>query len=104
MAPALVQSLDPDSLKAMRPPVSILLGDADKVAPPATNGQVVAALIAGAKLTTLPHVGHYDFLAECTSAGNATIPVCPTEAPRAATHKAAIDEAVRFFDAALGAK
>jgi predicted dienelactone hydrolase len=102
MAPALVQSLDPDSLKAMRPPVRILLGDADKVAPPATNGQVAAALIPGAKLTALPHVGHYDFLAECTPAGNATIPVCPTEVPRAATHKMAIDEAVAFFDATLG--
>jgi predicted dienelactone hydrolase len=102
MAPALVQSLDPDSLKAMRPPVRILLGDADKVAPPATNGQVAAALIPGAKLMALPHVGHYDFLAECTPAGNATIPVCPTEVPRAATHKMAIDEAVAFFDATLG--
>jgi predicted dienelactone hydrolase len=102
MAPALVQSLDPDSLKAMRPPVRILLGDADKVAPPATNGQVAAALIPGAKLTALPHVGHYDFLAECTPAGNATIPVCPTEVPRAATQKAAIDEAAAFFDATLG--
>jgi predicted dienelactone hydrolase len=104
MAPALVQSLDPDSLKAMRPPVMILLGDADKVAPPATNGQVAAALIPGAKLTALPHVGHYDFLAECTPAGNATIPVCPTEVPRAATHKTAIDDALAFFDATLGAK
>jgi predicted dienelactone hydrolase len=104
MAPALVQSLDPDSLKAMRPPVRIVLGDADKVAPPATNGDVAAALIPGAKLTTLPRVGHYDFLAECTPAGNATIPVCPTEVPRAATHETAIDEAMALFDATLGAK
>src|ERR1700728_5266212 len=49
----------------------ILLGDADKVAPPATNGEVAAALIPGAKLTTMQHVGHYDFLAECTPAGDA---------------------------------
>jgi predicted dienelactone hydrolase len=103
MAPALVQSLDPDSLKAMRHPVRILLGEADKVAPPATNGEVAAALIPGAKLTALPHVGHYDFLAECTPAGNATIPVCPTDVPRAATHEVAIDEALAFFDATLGA-
>jgi predicted dienelactone hydrolase len=104
MAPAIVQSLDPDSLKGMRPPVRILLGDADKVAPPATNGQVAAALIPRAKLTALPHVGHYDFLAECTPAGDATVPVCPTEAPRAATHKIAVDEALAFFDATLGGK
>jgi predicted dienelactone hydrolase len=104
MAPALVQSLDPDSLKGMRPPVRILLGDADKVAPPATNGEVAAALIPGAKLTTLPHVGHYDFLAECTPAGNAAIPVCPTEVPRAETHKTAIDDALAFFDTTLVGK
>jgi predicted dienelactone hydrolase len=60
MAPGIVQSLDPESLKGMRAPVRILLGDADKVAPPATNGKVAAALIPGAKLMVLPHVGHYN--------------------------------------------
>jgi predicted dienelactone hydrolase len=104
MAPGIVQSLDPESLKGMRVPVRILLGDADKVAPPATNGEVAAALIPGAKLTALPHVGHYDFLAECTPAGDAIVPVCPTEVPRGATHKTAIDEALAFFDATLGAQ
>ncbi len=104
MAPAIVQSLDPESLKGFRTPLRILLGDADKVAPPATNGEVAAALIPGAKLTALPYVGHYDFIAECTPAGDAVVPVCPTEVPRAATHKTAIDEALTFFDATLGAK
>jgi predicted dienelactone hydrolase len=102
MAPAIVQSLDPQSLKTMPAPVAILLGDADKVAPPETNGEVAAALIPGAKLTVLPRVGHYDFLAECTSAGDAVVPVCPTDVPRAATHKAAIDGALALFGATLG--
>ena len=102
MAPGIVQSLDPDSLKRIRLPVAILLGDADKVAPPATNGEVAAALIPGAKLTVLPRVGHYDFLAECTPAGDAAVPVCPTEVPRATTHKAAIDSALALFGATLG--
>jgi hypothetical protein len=78
------------------------LGDADKVAPPATNGEVAAALIPKAKLTVLPHVAHYDFLSECTPAGDAVIPVCPTEVPRAATLKAAIDGALALFGDALG--
>jgi predicted dienelactone hydrolase len=104
MAPGIVQSLDPESLKRVRLPVAILLGDADKVAPPATNGEVAEALIPGARLTVLPYVGHYDFLAECTPAGDVTVPVCPTEVPRTATHKTAIDEALAFFDATLGAK
>jgi predicted dienelactone hydrolase len=102
MAPAIVQSLDPQSLKTMPAPVAILLGDADKVAPPATNGEVAAALIPGAKLTVLPRVGHYDFLSEYTPAGDAVVPVCSTEVPRAATHKAAIDSALALFGATLG--
>ena len=102
MAPGIVQSLDPESLKSMRAPVRILLGDADKVAPPATNGEVAAALIPGAKLTVLPRVGHYDFLAECTPAGDAAVPVCPTDVPRAATHKVTIDGALALFGATLG--
>ena len=101
MAPAIVQSLDPDSLKRMGLPVRILLGDADGVAPPGTNGEVAAALIPRAKLTELPHVGHYDFLAECTPAGNAAVPICLTSVPRAMTHETAIDEALTFFDTTL---
>jgi predicted dienelactone hydrolase len=102
MAPALVQSLDAGSLKRMNLPVSIILGDADRVAPPATNGEVAAAAIQGAKLRILPGVGHYDFLAECTPAGDTALDICPTRNPRAPTHKAATDDATTFFDAALG--
>jgi predicted dienelactone hydrolase len=102
MAPGIVQSLDPESLKGLRTPVAIVLGDADKVAPPATNGEVAAALIPGAKLTVLPRVGHYDFLAECTPAGDAAVPVCPTDVPRAATHKVTIDGTLALFGATLG--
>jgi predicted dienelactone hydrolase len=102
MAPGIVPGLDPESLKRMRLPVAIVLGDADKVAPPATNGEVAAALIPGAKLTVLPRVGHYDFLAECTPAGDSVVPVCPTDVPRAGTHKAAIDDALALFGATLG--
>ena len=86
----------------MTVPVSIILGDADPVAPPATNGEVAAAAIPGAQIKILPGVGHYDFLPECTSAGDATVPVCPTKIPRAATHKAAIDDALAFFGKTLG--
>jgi pimeloyl-ACP methyl ester carboxylesterase len=69
MAPALVQMLDPTSLVGMRTPVRIMLGDADEVAPPATNGLVAAKAIPGAELLRLPGVGHYDFLANCTDSG-----------------------------------
>ena len=53
MAPALVQALDPASLARMHTAVFIMLGDADTVAPPSTNGLVAANLIPGAQLTQL---------------------------------------------------
>jgi len=38
MAPAIVRALPPDGLRRMHVPVAIILGDADTVAPPDTNG------------------------------------------------------------------
>ena len=58
MAPALVQALDPASLERMHTPVEIILGDADPVAPPGTNGLVAARMIPRASLIRLPGVGH----------------------------------------------
>lgn len=102
MAPAIVQSFDPISLNRIAVPVKIILGDSDSVAPPATNGEVAAGLIPGAQIEELPAVGHYDFLAECTSDGNAAISFCPTKVPRAETHRAVIRSALAFFHRNLG--
>jgi predicted dienelactone hydrolase len=101
MAPALVQMLDPSSLGEVRVPVRIMLGDEDKVAPPATNGLVAARTIPGAQLLELPGVGHYDFLANCTDAGRATVPQCKISAPQAETHRQAIESATEFFGKVL---
>jgi pimeloyl-ACP methyl ester carboxylesterase len=92
-----MRSRTPESLRAIAPPVAIILGDADPVAPPRTNGLVAARLTPHAELTVLPGVGHYDFLGLCTPAANATIPVCTARLPQAAAHAAAIDLARQFF-------
>ncbi len=97
MAPALVQALDPASLAAMRIPVRIMLGDADTVAPPATNGLVAAKAIPGTELEQLPGVGHYDFLATCTEAGQAVVPQCKIRVPQADTHRRASTAAEDLF-------
>jgi predicted dienelactone hydrolase len=98
MAPALVQALDPASLVQMRAPIAIMLGDADTVAPPATNGLVAAKLIPGVELHQLPGVEHYDFLSPCTEAGRAVVPQCDViHAPQAETHNLAIAAARDFF-------
>ncbi len=103
MAPGLVQALDPDSLAGMHVPVHIMLGDADTVAPPATNGIVAAQAIPSAELERLPGVGHYDFLSACTAAGMLAVPQCKFEAPQAETHRRAIAAAQAFFARNLAA-
>jgi predicted dienelactone hydrolase len=102
MAPAIVQALDPASLKADKTPVAIILGEADAVAPAGTNGAIAAQQLPRVELRTLPGVGHYDFLATCTRAGVAVVPVCADKLPREPTHQAAIAMARAFFASTLG--
>jgi predicted dienelactone hydrolase len=101
MAPALVQALDPASLAALRMPVTVMLGDSDRVAPPASNGLVVARTVPGAALIELHGVGHYDFLATCTPAGRRVVPECDATVPQDVTHLRAIQAATKLFASAL---
>jgi predicted dienelactone hydrolase len=102
IAPAIVQALTPDSLKAVKVPVMIFLGASDPVAPPDTNGRVAAKAIPHARLKELPGVKHYDFLATCTDAGRAAVEICRDERPQDPTHDAAIEAALDFFGKTLG--
>jgi predicted dienelactone hydrolase len=105
MAPAIVQAFDPASLQAMTTPVAIILGGADPVAPPHTNGGVAARAIPRAQMKTLQNVGHYDFLSTCTPAAMAReVPLCRNLAvPQGPTHFAALEMALNFFANTLGA-
>jgi predicted dienelactone hydrolase len=104
IAPAIVQALPPRGLARIKAPVAIILGDADPVAPPDTNGLVAAKAIPHAELRVLPGVGHYDFLGACTPAGAAVVPLCAViKVPQDPTHQAAIDMALDFFKRTLGA-
>jgi predicted dienelactone hydrolase len=86
----------------MKVPVAIILGDADPVAPPETNGLVAAKAIPHAELKVLPGVGHYDFLSTCTPAGVAAVPLCTAKVPQDQSHQAAVDMALAFFGRTLG--
>jgi predicted dienelactone hydrolase len=101
LAPAYVQSLDPNSLVSVRVPVSIMLGDADTVVPAATGASVAAAAIPNAKLDLLPGVTHYDWVAECTDAGRDASPVCKEARHQAEAHSRAIEAAGKLFGQAL---
>lgn len=102
MAPALVQALDPASLARLATPVHVVLGDADTIAPPTTNGLVAGAAIPKAEVERLPGVGHYDFLASCTDAGRAVIPQCKAAVAQTEAHRRAIAAAEAFFGQYLG--
>jgi predicted dienelactone hydrolase len=97
MAPALVQALEPESLKAMHRAVDIVAGDADIVAPPDTNANVAAREIPGAQLQMVPKAGHYAFLASCTPFGAANVPVCTQAGSQDDAHRIAIEQAKALF-------
>ncbi len=102
MAPGIIEAFDPEGLKNVQQPVSILLGKADDVAQPATNGELAAKLLPHASIHELDKVGHYDFLATCTQAGREQLgPLCKHAVAQDKTHAAAIKQASDFFAANL---
>ena len=103
IAPAFVQALDPASLAAIGAPVAIVLGQADAVAQPNSNGGAAARAIPRAQLTVLPGVSHYDFIAACSPEGRATLTICQSALPRGPTHVRTLEAALAFFRRTLGA-
>ena len=65
IAPAVIQGIRFDSLRASGSRWRSRLATRDTVAPPETNGELAATLIPGATIDVLPGVRHYDFLPEC---------------------------------------
>jgi predicted dienelactone hydrolase len=104
MAPAIAQTFVPDSLKSIRVPVEIVVGEADAMAPPTTNARYLAGATNG-KVTVLPGgVAHYTFLASCTDHGRRDLPgLCfdPPGVDRKAVHERVASLAASFFDRSL---
>ena len=69
IAPAVAFTMTEDSLRSIRLPLQMAVGDADRVAPAKDNAAYVRNEVRGAKLTLLPHVDHYTFLDTCTAEG-----------------------------------
>ena len=108
IAPAIGRAFSPESLKQISVPVAIVVGNADDQAPAATNAQVFASNIPGAKLTVLPDgVGHYTFLDVGTDAGKKKLPQLFVDNPgvdRQAVHDQVAKMAADFFDKELAPK
>lgn len=101
IAPALGSGFTKEGLGKVKIPVRIVIGQADKITPLATNAQRYANLIKGAKLRVLPgEIGHYTFLAECTPRGKAVIDICRDAEgiERAQVHRQVAQLAFEFFE------
>jgi predicted dienelactone hydrolase len=104
IAPALGFTLTEDSLRAIRMPVEMVVGEADTIAPAPDNAQLIRSDIRGARVVLLPHVGHYTFLDTCTADGKKMFDRYCTDEPgvdRNAVHEKVAAEAVTFFKHSL---
>jgi predicted dienelactone hydrolase len=107
IAPGLGSALTEESLRAIREPVEIVVGDDDQLAPAKDNGGLVRSQIRGAKITLLPHVRHYTFLDTCTAAAKEKLgQMCEDAAgvDRDAVHERVAQMAVGFFAKELKVK
>ena len=103
IAPALGSGLTQGSLRRMKVPVGIVVGDADVTTPMATNAARIARLVPAARYTMLPAVSHYTFLDACSARGVEVLDLC-RDAPsvdRAAIHRRVGEMVLDFFRRAL---
>lgn len=101
IAPALGGGFTEAGLNKIAIPVHIVIGQADKVTPLASNAQRYSNLIKASRLTVLPgEIGHYTFLAECTAHGKAVLDICRDgeSINRAAVHRQVAQLAFEFFE------
>ncbi len=103
MAPAIVQMLSDESLSEIDAPLLILAGQADGVAPVATNAQRLADAAQNAEMKIYPDAGHYIFLNACTSRGKRFVPVCKDAkgVDRVTIHEDAAAQIEKFLDSFL---
>jgi predicted dienelactone hydrolase len=107
MAPALGFTQTAESLRRIRLPVEMVVGDEDTIAPAKDNAGYVRSEVRGARLTVLPHVRHYTFLDTCTTDGKQKLgQICEDdkEIDRDAVHAQVAGMAAGFFERALKIK
>ena len=91
------QTLTPASLRRIAAPVVVIGGERDATVPIAHQAGYAAGLIPHARLVRVPTAAHYSFIATCTDAGRAQIPVCRLALDQPTAHRVAIAEALALF-------
>ncbi len=96
-----VQMLDPDSLKRIRVPTTLLVGDLDPFVPARDEADVAARLVQGARRVIVQGAAHYSFVGTCTPAGQEVLGLCGMAPAQAHAHAVALEEALALFDSTL---
>jgi predicted dienelactone hydrolase len=107
IAPALGFVMTEDSLREIHMPVEMVVGDEDRIAPARDNAEYIRQEVHGARLTTLPHVGHYTFLDTCTAEGKKKVERYCEDGDgvdRGAVHARVAGMAAVFFERSLRGK
>ncbi len=105
IAPAVLQIFTPESLAAIKLPVSITVGSQDKTTPANTNAKWLHEKISGSLYKEIHNAGHYTFLAECGTGGKKILPhLCDDHQSidRGSIHQQVSSDAVTFFDQVFG--
>lgn len=101
ISPAIEEVLTPDSLKAIRMPIEVVVGNADPIAPAKFNGDYLRSRVRGLREVILPGgVAHYTFLDSCTELGKEKLGVYCADEPgvdRDKVHAQVAGMAVEFF-------
>ncbi|ASV87509.1 chlorophyllase enzyme family protein [Ochrobactrum quorumnocens] len=95
----------PDSLKAVKAPTLIYVGDRDEELSSKENAVVLASELPKAQLQIIEQAGHFTFLAPCSTELAEAAPVLCTDNPgldRTALHERINIEIAAFFDKTLG--
>ncbi len=105
IAPAVLQVFTPESLAAIKLPISITIGSHDTTTPADTNAKWLHEQISGSRYKEIQNAGHYTFLSECGSGGKKILPDLCTDhqsVDRRSIHQQVSLDAVKFFDQVFG--
>ena len=102
MAPAPVVAIEPESLRNIKIPVTLIVGSEDAIATPDVGAALGASLIPHAKLVVVPGANHTSFFGLCSKAGlEAKYLDCATARQQELAHRMAVQSALALFNPIL---
>ncbi len=100
LAPAIGQAFAPEDLALLGPPVLIVVGSNDNVAPLATNAAYLESHLPDARVEIIEGAGHYVFMSVCTDRGRRYVAVCKDsgDIDRGKVHERVVNAVLAFLD------